>query len=110
MICKTTATTTIGVEPDPVQSERLHPPSVRYELHRDAAGSDSCQLPDPPDLFLRPPLLGGGAASGVQALLAHHQAGGAGTTSAACGHLESKVQIARTPWLENATGGVWGSA
>jgi len=64
-----------GLEPDPVQPLRLHPPRVRHQLHRDAARADPRQLPHPPHLFLRPPLLRGGAPARVQALPPHPEAG-----------------------------------
>lgn len=77
----------VGVESDPVQPQRLHAPSVRHELYRDSAGADPRELPHPPHLLLRPPLLRGGAAARVQALLAHHQAGRTGATGAFGSHL-----------------------
>merc|ERR1711934_1246478 len=57
-----------GLEPDPVQPLGLHPPCLRYQLHRDPPCADPCELPHPPYLLLRPPLLRGGAPPRVQAL------------------------------------------
>ena len=44
-----------GLEPDPVQLERLHAPRLRYQLHRDAPCSDPRQLPHPEVSARSPP-------------------------------------------------------
>lgn len=54
-----------GVEPNPIQPERFHAPSVRHKLHRNPEGANPRQLPHSSDLLLRPPLLRGGATPGV---------------------------------------------
>jgi len=48
----------------------------RHQLHRDVAGADPRQLPHPPHLLLRPPVLRGGAAARVQAVPAYPKVGG----------------------------------
>lgn len=60
-----------GMESNSVQLVWFHSSRIRNQLHRNSAGADSCELPHPPHLLLRPPLLGGRVAAGVQAVLAH---------------------------------------
>lgn len=50
-----------GVEPDPVQPDRLLPACVRDGLRGDAAHPGALQLPRAPHFLLGPPVRGGGA-------------------------------------------------
>lgn len=62
------------MESDPVQPVGFHEEGLRVELHRDAAGDHTCELPHQEDLLLGPAVQRGRTAPRIQALPAYSEA------------------------------------